>query len=264
MAKIKHNMKTIRIEEMNWMDIQKAIEDGFTTVVVGIGSTEQHGPYLPIKTDALIGDVIANSFAQKWGRALQAPTICVGCSEHHMSFSGTISLKKTTLKALVMDYIESLVQHGFKTVILLPSHGGNFHVVRELIEEYKKKKTAAKVVGIFEIIKFTKVLANLGEKFNITQTEAGAHAGDIETSTMLFLASKLVKNDRFQTGYLGPFGEKECETIKTKGINGLSNIGVIGDPRKATAKKGKVYLEEVVNFCITEIRNALLNRKILL
>lgn len=51
-------MKTIRMEDMNWPDIKEAIEKGFTTVVIGIGSTEQHGPHLPTKTDALIGKAI--------------------------------------------------------------------------------------------------------------------------------------------------------------------------------------------------------------
>ncbi len=53
-------MKTLRMEEMNWVDIQKAIDDGYKTVVIGVGSTEQHGPYLPTKTDSLIADTIAN------------------------------------------------------------------------------------------------------------------------------------------------------------------------------------------------------------
>ena len=50
-------MKTLRMEEMNWVDIKKAINDGFKTVIIGVGSTEQHGPHLPTQTDALIADV---------------------------------------------------------------------------------------------------------------------------------------------------------------------------------------------------------------
>jgi len=58
-------MKTIRMEDMNWPDIKKAIDEGFTTVVVAVGSTEQHGPYLPTKTDTLIGDEMARRVAFK-------------------------------------------------------------------------------------------------------------------------------------------------------------------------------------------------------
>ena len=122
-------MKTIRLEDMNWPDIKKAIANGYKTVVVGIGATEQHGPHLPLKTDAVIGEMLAYEVAKGLGNALQAPTIRVGCSEHHLSFPGTISLHASTLKSIIIDYVESLKRHGFETVVLLPSHGGNFTTV---------------------------------------------------------------------------------------------------------------------------------------
>ncbi len=132
-------MKTLRMEEMNWVDIKKAINDGFKTVVIGVGSTEQHGPHLPTQTDALIADVAVNLIAQKLKNALQARTIFVGCSEHHLSFPGTISLKKSTLKAIILDYIESLQKHGFEKIIFIPTHGGNFNPIKEVVEEAQKK-----------------------------------------------------------------------------------------------------------------------------
>ena len=110
------------MEDMNWPDIQKAIDDGYKTVVIGVGSTEQHGPHLPTKTDTLIGDMLAFRFAMEWGKALQAKTIPVGCSEHHLAFPGTVSLKAPTLKAIITDYTESLAKHGFKTIVYLTSH----------------------------------------------------------------------------------------------------------------------------------------------
>ena len=110
-------MKTIRMEDMNWPDIKKAMEEGHTTVVVGIGSTEQHGPHLPTKTDTLIGDLIAHGVASMLGKALQARTISVGCSEHHLAFPGTISLQASTLKMMMGDYTESLIKQGFKKII---------------------------------------------------------------------------------------------------------------------------------------------------
>ena len=70
--------KTIRMEEMSWPDIKRAIESGFTTAVVAVGSTEQHGPHLPTMTDARIGENVAERVAHKLGRALLARTIDVG------------------------------------------------------------------------------------------------------------------------------------------------------------------------------------------
>ena len=63
------------------------------------------------------------------------PTIRVGCSEHHMSFSGTISLREVTFRAVCRDYCVSLSRHGFTRICMLPSHGGNFKPLENMLEE---------------------------------------------------------------------------------------------------------------------------------
>ena len=122
-------METVRMREMNWPDIKAAVEQGYTTVVVAVGSTEQHGPHLPTMTDTRIGDEVARRVAMKLGHALQANTISVGCSSHHFGFSGTISLRDETLRMVIRDYVSSLIRSGFDRIVLLPSHGGNFSTV---------------------------------------------------------------------------------------------------------------------------------------
>jgi creatinine amidohydrolase len=124
-------MKTIRMEEMTWPEIKAAIESGYTTAVVAVGSTEQHGPHLPTMTDARIGDDVAERVARKLGHALHARTIAVGMSEHHLAFAGTISFKAETLRLILRDYVDSLARHGFMQIVFLPSHGGNFSTVQE-------------------------------------------------------------------------------------------------------------------------------------
>ena len=250
-------MKTIRLEDMNWLDIKEALENGFTTVVVGIGSTEQHGPYLPLKTDALIGDAISYGVAKRLGNALQAPTIKVGCSEHHLAFPGTISLSSSTLKAIIYDYVESLGKHGFENVVLLPSHGGNFTAVQEAIKELKQKHTGLKISGYTDLKGFVDFLVKISEESGATEEEAGAHAGESETSFMLFLAKDLVVKERFASGYLGKLGDAEIKLILEKGLPSLSKIGVLGDPLKATSKKGRVYLKKTVEFLSENIKNQL-------
>ena len=247
-------MKTIRMEDMNWPDIKEAMDKGFTTAIVGIGSTEQHGPHLPTKTDTLIGDEIAYRVASRLGKALQAKTICVGCSEHHLAFPGTISLKSSTLKMMINDYTDSLVEQGFKTIIYLPSHGGNFAHVKKAIEEQQKKYPDVKVIGYTDLMQFVDCLFNISAEFGITKEEAGAHAGENETSFILALAGELVMQDRFAPGYLGALGEEEFKIILEKGMPALSKKGVLGDPTKASVERGEVYLEKIVEFLVKEIK----------
>jgi creatinine amidohydrolase len=250
-------MKTIKMEDMNWPDIQKAIDEGYKTVVVGIGSTEQHGPHLPTKTDTLIGDMLALRFAMEWGKALQAKTIPVGCSEHHLAFPGTISIKAPTLKAIIADYTESLAKQGFQTIIYLPSHGGNFATVKEAIQEQQTRFPGLKIVGYTDLMGLMGCLFEVSAEFGVTSDEAGAHAGENETSLILAFADQLVQEDRYAPGYLGPLGEEEVKLIIQKGMPALSEKGVLGDPTKASAEKGAVYLEKTVQFLIKEIKKQL-------
>lgn len=247
-------MKSIRMDEMNWLDIKEAIDQGFTTVVIGIGSIEQHGPHLPLQTDALIGDAIANRVAARLKNALQAPTIRVGCSNHHLAFPGTISYRETTLKAIIHDYVDSLARHGFTKIVLLPLHGGNFTTTQEAIDELQQKHPEIKIVGYTDLMGLLDALNSFSSEFGITKEESGAHAGESEASLVLALAKKLVMKERFVSGYLGPLGVEETKIIFEEGMLALTENGIIGDPTKATSKKGEFYLENLVNFLVDEIK----------
>ncbi|MFW9902998.1 MAG: creatininase family protein [Candidatus Thorarchaeota archaeon] len=252
-------MKTIRIEEMNWQDIKEAITQGYTTVVFGIGSIEQHGPHLPTLTDALIGDVLANKVAVKLKKTLQAPTIRVGCSNHHLAFPGTISCKESTLKAIIHDYIHSLTLHGFRNIVLIPSHGGNFQPTQETIDEIKDDYPDCKIIGLTDLFGLLDALHSFSAEFGVTKEESGAHAGESEASLILALAEDLVKKDRFNPGYVGIIGTEESQIIFEKGMTALTKNGILGDPTKATSKKGAVYMAKLVNLLVDEIKKELEN-----
>jgi creatinine amidohydrolase len=245
------------MEDMNSREIGEAIDKDYTTAVFAVGSTEQHGPHLPTKTDTLIGDALAFRFAQKLGNTLQAPTIRPGCSKHHLAFPGTISLRFSTLKAILVDYVESLKKNGFKTVILLPSHGGNFTTVEETIDELRLLHPDLKILGYTDLKGFMVALTRFSKEYGVTPEEAGAHAGESETSFMLALADNLVAKDHYVPGYLGPLRDKEIEIILEKGMPALTETGILGDPTKAAAEKGMVYLEKTVDFLVREIKKQL-------
>ena len=100
------------------------------------GSTEQHGRHMPLGTDAVLGDEIGWALADRLD-AFMAPTVRFGCSEHHLSFPGTISLSDETFQRIVTDVVASLSRHGFRRIVLLPTHGGNFKPLAEAVAELK-------------------------------------------------------------------------------------------------------------------------------
>lgn len=249
-------MRTIRMEEMTWPDVRAAIEQGFTTVVVGVGSTEQHGPHLPTMTDTRIGDELAHRVALRLGRALQSRTIPFGVSEHHLAFGATVSLRRETLKAVLRDTVDSLVRCGFTRVVLLPSHGGNFATVQEVIDEATTAHPGVVVNGYADLLGFSALSEQTSARFGIAAGESGAHAGENETSMMLALEPELVQRDRFAAGYVGPLGEEQVRIIFERGMTALTANGVLGDPATASADKGQAYLELFAEFLVARLTGA--------
>jgi creatinine amidohydrolase len=246
-------MSTVRMEEMTWPEIRRAIDAGSTTAVFAVGSTEQHGPHLPTMTDARIGDDVAGRVARKLGRALQARTIDVGQSEHHLAFAGTISLKAETLALILRDYVASLVRHGFARIVIVPSHGGNFATVRQAIEAASRAHPGVEVTGLTDLLALTDFLNGASARYGVSAEDSGAHAGESETSIMLALEGGLVASGLFAPGYIGPLGEAEMKLIFEKGMPALTSNGVLGDPRTATAEKGEDYLERFADFVVAGI-----------
>ena len=249
-------MVKVRMSEMTRVDIQKALDKGFSTVVFSVGSNEQHAPHLPTCTDSLIGDVLANKVAGKLDRALQAPSINVGCSAHHMVFPGAISLRPETLKSLIRDYCASLAKQGFKNIIVLPSHGGNFNAVREVTDELNQSLEGTKVVSYTDLKGLLEFLAEFSSKHGVSAAESGAHAGESETSMVLAIRKDLVDMNHAEKGFVGSFEDK-MDLMWNQGIKAVTKNGVLGDPRKAEADKGEEYLELWAEKMADFVRNQL-------
>lgn len=245
----------IKLEEMTSPEIGSAIDSGLDTVVFAIGSNEQHGPCLAVSTDTILGDELAYLVTKRLGNALKGPTVNVGCSEHHMKFPGTITLRKETLQAVVKDYCSSLARHGFRRIVVLPSHGGNFGPLTEIEEELKKAHPGTKIIAYTDLQRFVEILQDTSGRLGVSKEESGAHAGESEVSMMLWAREDLVRTEKIPeaTGYLGEFGEEEAEKIFEDGIGALSPIGVLGSPLKASKEHGRIYIEDLADAMVEHV-----------
>jgi len=117
----------------SWPEIEKYLEKS-KAVLIPIGSTEQHGPNGLLGTDALCPEIIAKRAGDESG-ILVGPTFNVGQAQHHMAFSGTITLRPSTMIAAMMDWAQSLVRHGFERIYWLNGHGGNINTINAAFSE---------------------------------------------------------------------------------------------------------------------------------
>ena len=243
-------MGALELDRLTWPEVKSELERGRDTVVVAFGATEQHGPHMPLATDALLGDHMAREIAERLD-AFVAPTVRIGCSEHHLDFAGTLSLSETTFHGIVADVVRSLERGGFRRVVLLPTHGGNFAPLAAAVE------ALSGTVGI-EV----RALTDLGALFAVAQCgaddygvplgEGGLHAGEWETSMLMTIHPELVRGERFEPGYTGD-AQAAIAAMFDAGVASIAANGVVGDPARASAEHGERYWEEALSIVSARI-----------
>jgi len=244
-------MTALHLDRLTWAEVKSEIENGRDTVIVPFGSTEQHGRHMPLGTDAVLGDEIGWALADRLD-AFMAPTVRFGCSEHHLSFAGTISLGEETFKRVVSDVVASLSRHGFRRLVLLPTHGGNFKPLAEALAGLKPVENV-KIVAFTDLEGLVKAAFESSSASGVSPAQSGAHSGEWETSLMLALRPDQVKMNHAAAGFVGELSE-----IMEKVFDGIQNLdqnGVLGDPRPATAAAGEKYFEEIVESIYQWVRD---------
>jgi len=179
--------KPLVLTEMTWTDVRDYLAAN-DMVIIPLGSTEQHGPHMPLGTDWLAALDMAKLISARTG-VVVAPVIQVGYSAHHYGFPGTLGLRPETFEQVLFETAEILVRHGFKRLLFLNMHGGNFIPESAAIHRINQNLAARAVaIGAGSAIQKDYPRAP-GVSFD-------EHAGVGETSVGLFLWPELVHMDR--------------------------------------------------------------------
>lgn len=246
----------ILLSNMTWSEIQQAQSNGFTRAIFACGATEQHGRHLPLAVDALVGEALSSRVAHKLGRTLVGPVVPIGCSDHHMEFAGTLSLREETFKAVVTDYCRSLIHHGFTEILVLPSHGGNFRPVDEIVSTLRAEHPDVTLIAYGDLLDFVGSWREIISAAGGLSSHVGGHADIAESSMLLALRPDLVRAELVEPGFLGDL-EEALPIIWKDGFAALTENGVLGDPTGLSAELGHQLLDGVSTAIATYFDNAL-------
>jgi creatinine amidohydrolase len=215
-----------------------------TKAILPIGSLEQHGPHLPLSTDTIIAEHIAEQVAKRCSNTSLMPPIPLGCSSEHIGFAGTMSLQPETLMNIILDISHSLMKSKLDKVFIINGHGGNKAIVDVAVTKIKEKLPEMHVYS-FTIIDIVK--RKFDEIRNSDKRLVG-HADEIETSLMLAIQPEVVdmsKAVREEPSLPRPLSFELEELARISfawNSREVTKSGVIGDARPASLETGRILL----------------------
>ena len=206
----------MRLGERTWTEVEPA------TVLVPVGSLEQHGPHLPLDTDARIAAAVARRAADP--AMLVAPPLAYGASGEHEGFAGTLSIGHDALRAVLVELGRSA---GWASrMVFVNGHGGNLPTVPEAVVQLRQEGREVAWSGC-------------------AVPGGDAHAGRTETSILLALDPSVVRLAAAEVGNTAPLRDL-MPALTSGGVKAASANGVLGDPRGATAAEGEALLATLV------------------
>lgn len=240
----------VRLGPLSWPQAERRFAQ-IDIALLPVGAIEQHGPHLPLDTDAWDAERVCDDVAEGCSRPrpIVLPLIPYGVSYHHDDFAGTMSISPGTLSQMVHEIGIAAARNGVRKLLIINGHGGNapaLHFAAQMIN---------RDTGIFTAV-------DTGESSDtdiddLTETPNDVHAGEVETSTTLALRPELVQMSlakpmipRFSSHYLDFTSKRGVGWYAhTKKI---SANGVLGDPTKASAEKGRqmwqIMIDNLVEF----------------
>jgi len=240
---------TVFLEQLTWDEVRDLIAAGKTTVIVPTGGTEQNGPHMALGKHNVRVASNANMIARRLGNALVAPVMAyvpeggIDPPTGHMRFAGTITLPDPIFRQVLEYAARSLKLHGFRDIVFIgdsgPNQAGQNAVAATLNAEWAGSNVRVHAIAGYYRGDREGDAAEM-MKFGITKEEIGNHADVRDTSQMMAVDPKMVRNAKLQAG---------------DGKNGIQ-----GDPRRATPEIGRALIERTVTRTVELIRKVVATR----
>jgi creatinine amidohydrolase len=216
-------------------------------ILLPTGSTEQHGPHLPLDVDAFLAESVCLEVGRRApGLVLVLPPVSYGLNMHHIDFPGTIHIEPETFIAFCLNITKSVAYHGFKKILLVNGHGSNSPLI-----DVVARRTVLETHSLCAAVNYLTLAAEAFE--TVRETEVIAHADEIETSLYLHLAPERVRMEKAEADndVRGNFMSSDSTSKYPVRFSDFwsrwTGVGVHGDPTSATAQKGEVVFDGAVD-----------------
>ncbi|MFC9895687.1 mycofactocin biosynthesis peptidyl-dipeptidase MftE [Nocardia sp. NPDC127579] len=220
------------VSELTWPEVGARADEG-VILAVPIGSTEQHGPHLPLSTDTDIAVELCRGLAERRPDVLIAPAVPYGSSGEHAGFPGTLSIGQAALELLIVELCRSATD-TFERILLVNGHGGNIEALRRAVRLLRSESRDVRLW--------------------VTRYHGDLHAGHSETGMQLALDSARVRTERAEPGDPRPISQL-YPLLAAGGVRAVSANGVLGDPTTATPEDGARLLDSLATHLANECRS---------
>ena len=233
------------LAELTWPEAERRLAE-VDIALLPVGAIEQHGPHLPLDTDWWDADHMCREVAKRCAapRPLVLPGIPYGVSYHHQDFPGTITVGPDTLARMVYEIGMSAARNGITKLIIVNGHGGNMPTLQYAAQMINRD------AHIFTCVETGET--SDADVARLSETKADVHAGEIETSTSLATRPELVDVTRLER-FVPRFSSRYLDFASAYGVewyahtSRISPTGVLGDPTKASAQKGREMWEVMIS-----------------
>jgi creatinine amidohydrolase/Fe(II)-dependent formamide hydrolase-like protein len=245
--------KTYLWAELTWPEIEQRLKE-VDLAILPVGAIEQHGPHLTLDVDAFDANYLANRVAEACSdpKPLILPLISYGVSYHHEDFPGTISVNNDTLSRLVYEIGMSIAGNGVKKLVIINGHGGNSPALNYAAQMINRD---AHIFACVDSGETSDV-----DIYDLVETPNDVHAGEFETSTSLATRPHLVRMDQAPKS-IPSFSSRYLDFTSKRGVSWyahtekISDTGVMGDPTRASAEKGKKMWEIMIAHMVAFIED---------
>jgi creatinine amidohydrolase len=227
------------LADRTWPELGEYVA-GESLAVIPLGSTEQHGPHLPLATDHLIAEHLAREATER-ADVLCTPTVNIGVSPHHRQFHGTMWVEPPAFREYVESLARNLEYHGVDRIVFVNAHGGNVVHLREVGRRLRDDETAYAIEWMWN--------DSIPDLVDDLFEQNGPHGGPKETAMIQHIAPELVRNDQLETARDDGIADLDDADPRKFGARTFydaidnTDSGVLGDQTDATPEKGEQLFE---------------------